>query len=121
MGVPYEFPKTTMFPSFFLFVTVLVASVHSFIFVAATPEPLITPAPFHKRDDNIADGSNTDPILSTESFPYSAIPYEVNPWKSVRGPQFGYNMCNSSTQGPESRCQTLIVNSIVRLPFLNSV
>jgi len=28
----------------------------------------------------------------------------------LRGPQFGFNQCNSTTLGPESNCQTLIFN-----------
>jgi len=35
--------------------------------------------------------------------------FNVLPTQS--GPQFGYNICNSSTQGANSLCQTLIVNS----------
>ena len=105
---------------FFNFVTIL-ASVHSFTFVAATPEPLIT-APLLKRDDDPpADGSNTDPILSTEAYPYTDFPYQVNPFPSVRGPQLGYNICNSTTEGEDSECQTLIFNNLVRPPFSNSV
>ncbi|GAA5876821.1 hypothetical protein JCM16303_006296 [Sporobolomyces ruberrimus] len=42
----------------------------------------------------------------------SAVPYQVNPYKSERGPQSGYNQCNSTTQGDDSDCQTLIINSI---------
>jgi hypothetical protein len=105
-----------MFSSFFLIVTASVlASVHSFTFVAATPEP--TAAPLNKRDDKVADGSSTDPILSTETFPYTAIPYQVNPFISSRGPQSGYNKCNDTTEGEESECQTMVMNDIVRLPF----
>ena len=104
-------PTTTMFFSCLLFL----ASVHSFTFVAATPEPLITAAPLLKRD--IADGSSTDPILATQSFDYSALPEKVNPFNSSRGTQTGYNICNSSTEGPKSDCQTLIATNIVRFPF----
>lgn len=111
-GCSYDFLTTTMFFSYLLFL----ASVHSFTFVAATPEPLITPAPLIKRE-TIADGSSTDPILFTQSFDYTALPEKVNPWQSVRGPQSGYNRCNSSTEGPDSMCQTLVLFNIVRLPF----
>lgn len=31
----------------------------------------------------------------------------VNPYKSIRGPQSGYNICNSTTAGDSSQCQTL--------------
>ena len=103
--------------SFLLIVTVL-ASVHSFIFVAATPEPLITEAPIQKRDDNVANGSPTDPILSTQTFAFDNLPDQVNPWPSVRGPQYGYNVCNSTNS---EKCQTLWINSIVCLLLFNNV
>lgn len=112
-----------MFSSFLLFVAVL-ASVHSFIFVAATPEPRITPAPFiAKREEGVVSNSQSStvsistPILSTLTYAYTKLPEEVYPYKVLRGPQFGYNICNSTTQGPDSLCQTLIFNNLVRLPF----
>jgi hypothetical protein len=104
-----------MFSSSF-FVAIL-ASVHSFTFVAATfePRPQITPAPLSlnaiEKRDGIAGGSGT-PILSTLTYPYSALPEQVYPFAVLRGPQSGYNICNSTTQGPNSLCQTLIFNSI---------
>ena len=39
-------------------------------------------------------------------------PYQVNLADAVRGPQQGYNQCNSTTEGPDSLCQTVMVNSI---------
>ena len=109
-----------MFSSLFLSVAVL-ASVHSFIFVAATPEPQITPAPQEIVKRQVAGGPGT-PILSTIQYPFTALPEQVYPFPVLRGPQFGYNICNSSTEGPNSLCQTLIVNSAVRLLFfLNRV
>ena len=106
---------TTMFSSFSLSIAVL-ASVHSFTFVAATPEPQITPAPHsnYVKRQGVAGGPGT-PILSTIQYAFTALPEQVYPFPVLRGPQFGYNICNSSTQGPNSLCQTLIVNSAVRL------
>jgi hypothetical protein len=107
-----------MFSSSFL--VALLASVHSFTFVAATsePRPQITPAPRSPNAlevrDPIAGGSGT-PILSTLTFAYTDLPYQVYPYKALRGPQFGFNQCNSTTQGATSNCQTLIFNSIVRI------
>ena len=110
-----------MFSSFSLLVAGL-ASVHSFTFVAATPEPQITDPPSIANIDKrqVAGGPGT-PILSTLTYAYTALPEQVYPFPVLRGPQFGYNICNSSTQGANSNCQTLIVNSAVRLLFLNSV
>ena len=105
-----------------LFVAVL-ASVHSLItFVAASqpPEqvvadPRITAAPSQAEIVKRQAGSPNTPILSTLLYSYSALPEQVYPFPVLRGPQFGYNICNSTTQGNASLCQTLIVNSAVRL------
>ena len=42
----------------------------------------------------------------------NAQPYQVNPYNYLRGPQTGYNICNSTTAGDKSMCQTLIMNDI---------
>ena len=114
-----------MFSSFLPSIAVL-ASVHSFTFVAATQEaplPEITPPPAIANANvkrQVAGGPGT-PILSTIEYPYTALPEQVYPFPVLRGPQFGYNICNSSTQGANSLCQTLIVNSAVRILFLNNM
>ena len=36
----------------------------------------------------------------------------MNPYQYLRGPQSGYNICNSTTAGADSECQTLIMNDI---------
>ena len=103
-----------MFSSFLPFVAVLI-SVDSFTFVSAAPESQITLAP------SIANVKRqAAPILSTIQYPFTALPEQVYPFPVLRGPQFGYNICNSTTQGANSLCQTLIVNSAVRLLFFNS-
>jgi len=51
------------------------------------------------------------PLVSV-LYPYSALPDKVYPSPIVRGPQYGYNRCNSSTQNQNSLCQTIFVNSI---------
>ncbi|KAM0748357.1 hypothetical protein T439DRAFT_382798 [Meredithblackwellia eburnea MCA 4105] len=43
---------------------------------------------------------------------FPAQPYQVNPYDVGRGPQSGYNLCNSTTEGADSECQTAIINSI---------
>ncbi|TNY22591.1 hypothetical protein DMC30DRAFT_136004 [Rhodotorula diobovata] len=50
--------------------------------------------------------------LTQYTYAYSDIPYQVNPYKSTRGPQSGYNQCNSTTEGDDALCQTLIANDI---------
>ncbi|KAK2463759.1 hypothetical protein APHAL10511_004252 [Amanita phalloides] len=52
--------------------------------------------------------------LVDKHFTYpSGIPYQVDPETDlIRGPQSGYNICNSTTEGPNSRCQTMFFSSI---------
>ncbi|GAA5991414.1 hypothetical protein JCM5350_006917 [Sporobolomyces pararoseus] len=57
-------------------------------------------------------GGSALPLTEYTYSALSAVPYQVNPYKSERGPQTGYNICNSTTQGETSECQTLIINSI---------
>ena len=60
----------------------------------------------------------TSPLPLTQyKYPYEMIPEQVNPYPVGRGPQTGYNRCNSSTEGPTSQCQTLVVNTLVSLLF----
>jgi len=55
----------------------------------------------------------TTPLPLTQySFQYPNLPEQVNPFNVGRGPQSGYNICNSSTEGPQSQCQTMFINSI---------
>ncbi|GAA5897393.1 uncharacterized protein JCM6883_006686 [Sporobolomyces salmoneus] len=64
---------------------------------------------------NAAAETSAGTALPLTEYTYSAlsaVPYQVNPYKSERGPQTGYNICNSTTQGDDSECQTLIINSI---------
>jgi len=82
----------------------------------ATPSPQITAAPMVKKDmvyARQAAGSATTALPLTDyQFTYPNVPYKVNPFASGRGPQSGYNICNSTTEGPNSLCQTAFVNSI---------
>lgn len=50
--------------------------------------------------------------LTDYSYPYSAIPYQMNPYGVGRGPQSGYNIRNSTTECPNSQCQTMVVNDL---------
>ncbi|GAA5906444.1 hypothetical protein JCM5296_000458 [Sporobolomyces johnsonii] len=44
--------------------------------------------------------------LTQYTYSYSDVPYQVNPYASGRGPQTGFNICNSTTVSPTSECQT---------------
>ncbi|KAI0819304.1 hypothetical protein BC628DRAFT_1285628, partial [Trametes gibbosa] len=49
--------------------------------------------------------------LASKHFSYpDGIPYQADPDNGVRGTQQGYNMCNSTTEGANSLCQTAFVN-----------
>ncbi|KAF8160414.1 macrophage activating glycoprotein [Pholiota molesta] len=51
--------------------------------------------------------------LVNKRFAYTALPYKVDTDVGLpRGEQIGYNICNSTTEGPQSLCQTLIINSL---------
>lgn len=94
--------------------------------VAATASPpVITAAPRALYEDVAGDlvrrqsqpsgGVTTSPLpLTSYHYEYDELPYQINPYPVGRGPQFGFNQCNSTTEGPESNCQTLVMNSLVR-------
>ncbi|PPQ87412.1 hypothetical protein CVT25_008108 [Psilocybe cyanescens] len=98
-----------MFSTSLLFAVAL-AGVHSFSYVAAAEDPVITPAPTPTIAKRQAAGAPGTPILSTLSFAFSNLPEQVYPFPVLRGPQTGYNICNSTTLGPDSLCQTLVFN-----------
>ena len=98
-----------------LFAAVL--AVHSFSCVAASgpvpPQITQAPSPTIQKRQGVAGASGT-PILSTLHYAYTDLPYQVYPFQVLRGPQYGYNQCNSTTLGSKSNCQTLIFNGPVR-------
>ncbi|KAK7462925.1 hypothetical protein VKT23_007505 [Stygiomarasmius scandens] len=53
----------------------------------------------------------SDPLIDKD-VPYTAIPYQVDQHTDGRGPQFGYNICNSTTEGQDSLCQTGYLNHL---------
>jgi len=70
--------------------------------VAAVSTPLV-----------FAQGATTTTALADKHFTYpSQIPYQVDPSDGLRGPQTGYNICNSTTENQDSQCQTSFVNHI---------
>ncbi|KAI0298060.1 hypothetical protein B0F90DRAFT_1952632 [Multifurca ochricompacta] len=52
------------------------------------------------------------PIASLHFAYPSQVPYKVVPDQYARGTQFGYNICNSTTENQQSLCQTAFVNGI---------
>jgi len=51
--------------------------------------------------------------LSSKRFTWPNIPYQVTGNNGgIRGPQWGYNECNSTTENQQSLCQTMFLNNI---------
>ncbi|KAI5480449.1 hypothetical protein MNV49_000602 [Pseudohyphozyma bogoriensis] len=50
--------------------------------------------------------------LVAKRYTYPNLPYQVDTDSGERGSQSGYNICNSTTEGPSSLCQTAFINSI---------
>jgi hypothetical protein len=84
--------------------------------VAATSTNPITAAPAAPTDGlakRQVDPAATSPLpLTSYHFEYDELPYKINPFPVGRGPQFGFNQCNSTTEGPDSNCQSLVFNSL---------
>ncbi|GAA98545.1 hypothetical protein E5Q_05232 [Mixia osmundae IAM 14324] len=52
-------------------------------------------------------------ILTDKRFTYpGGVPYMVDVSDGPRGIQTGYNLCNSTTEGPSSMCQTAFMTSV---------
>ncbi|KAI0044002.1 hypothetical protein FA95DRAFT_1574739 [Auriscalpium vulgare] len=52
------------------------------------------------------------PLASARYKTPADLPYQVEPDAAARGSQYGYNICNSTTENQQSLCQTMYVNSI---------
>ncbi|BGP24382.1 hypothetical protein JCM10295v2_003293 [Rhodotorula toruloides] len=71
----------------------------------------ITAAPSPSQVQQAVKRAASQNPLTDYTYSYSAVPYQVLPAAVGRGPQSGYNICNSTTSGPDSQCQTLIANN----------
>ncbi|KAI6042529.1 hypothetical protein EDC04DRAFT_3058510, partial [Pisolithus marmoratus] len=59
------------------------------------------------------DPADPTPLTAKQYAYPTGIPYQIdNVPNAIRGPQAGYNICNSTTQNQQSMCQTLMVNHI---------
>jgi len=56
--------------------------------------------------------AQSDIPLASKHFAYTALPYMVDTSDGPRGRQTGINLCNSTTEGPSSMCQTATVNNL---------
>ncbi|KAH8118033.1 hypothetical protein DFH11DRAFT_1571992 [Phellopilus nigrolimitatus] len=62
-----------------------------------------------------AQSSSTTSLepLASKHFTYPDIPYQVTGDQGgIRGPQLGYNLCNSTTENQNSLCQTMFLNNL---------
>ncbi|KAJ7512041.1 hypothetical protein B0H11DRAFT_1699201 [Mycena galericulata] len=61
---------------------------------------------------NAQTGTYPATPLVSKHFAYpSGVPYQADSDTNlIRGPQVGYNLCNSTTEGPKSECQTSFLN-----------
>ncbi|KAE9398361.1 hypothetical protein BT96DRAFT_36519 [Gymnopus androsaceus JB14] len=53
----------------------------------------------------------SDPLVD-KTIAYTAIPYQADTHTDGRGPQSGYNICNSTTETQASMCQTGFINHL---------
>ncbi|KAF9472027.1 hypothetical protein BDN70DRAFT_887459 [Pholiota conissans] len=92
----------------------LASSVYAIDASASAEGPQITPPPTRTVPGELERrqqaGASGTPILSTLHFAFTDLPFQVYPFQVLRGPQFGFNICNSTTLGAGSNCQTLIFN-----------
>ncbi|KAI0635494.1 hypothetical protein C8Q77DRAFT_1097743 [Trametes polyzona] len=105
LPLPSSFPPSPpRFPPSAAFLTVMspVALSALIAFAAATTGVLAQ------------DGTATSFVpLASKHFNYpDGIPYQADTDDLVRGRQSGYNRCNSTTEGPDSMCQTAFVNHL---------
>ncbi|KAG9049874.1 hypothetical protein FS837_008796 [Tulasnella sp. UAMH 9824] len=64
------------------------------------------------RHHEIAARQDNFTPLASQHFNYNSLPYQADPNNGERGTQFGYNICNKTTETQDSKCQTLIINDI---------
>ncbi|THH00280.1 hypothetical protein EW145_g7111 [Phellinidium pouzarii] len=66
----------------------------------------------HAVDAQSPTTTSLEPLAS-KTFTWPNIPYQVTGDQGgERGPQFGYNLCNSTTENQQSLCQTAFLNNI---------
>lgn len=60
----------------------------------------------------VAAQTSVEPLTDRRYTYPGQIPYQVDTNPTGRGPQFGYTLCNSTTEGQNSDCQLAMINSI---------
>jgi len=59
----------------------------------------------------VTEDTGAELPLFKKVFDYPYLPYRADSGDGPRGTQQGYNICNSTTAGPDSMCQTAFLNS----------
>jgi len=59
-----------------------------------------------------AAGALAQTPLADKDFDYKNLPYKADTDTGDRGTQYGYNICNSTTESQTSLCQTSIINDL---------
>lgn len=79
----------------------------------AQPDPA-DPTPLTDKHYAYPTGIVSPPKPVSSSFSCGRFqPYQVDyNTAAIRGPQYGFNICNSTTQNQNSNCQTIMVNNI---------
>jgi hypothetical protein len=77
-----------------------------------TASPTITAAPTSTTAPPVTDQFPATPLASKHFAYPGGIPYQADTDDLLRGTQFGYNLCNSTTENQNSDCQTSFLNSL---------
>ncbi|KAF8629475.1 hypothetical protein AX15_003422 [Amanita polypyramis BW_CC] len=97
--------------------TVSYAAAQTATGAASSSAPASTPTTPPTSSAGLAPGiTGTFPAvpLASKHFSYpGGVPYQVDTDPGlIRGSQYGYNLCNSTTENQQSLCQTMFFNSI---------
>ncbi|CAE6542815.1 unnamed protein product [Rhizoctonia solani] len=81
-------------------------------FAQSSTAPVTSAAPTSAPAPTPVASSAFTPLAS-KRFEYTALPYKADTdTGGERGAQYGYNICNSTTESQTSLCQTAMINSI---------
>ncbi|BGP47864.1 hypothetical protein JCM10450v2_003729 [Rhodotorula kratochvilovae] len=90
----------------------LAAAVALALASSAVAQSTITAGPSPSQVAKAVKRAETSPLPLTDyTYSWGQQPYQVNPYAVGRGPQSGYNVCNSTTSGADAQCQTLVANN----------
>jgi len=112
---PTSNPLLRTMPRFTLSTFVALAIASSRVYAQDSTTPTTSSlVPLASKHFDYNDLVRLFPVLVLSQFLNTFIPqpYQADSDNGVRGTQFGYNRCNSTTENQKSLCQTAILNSI---------